>query len=384
MMKSYGHENISWAMAGRSREKLESIRDSLAKQYKVSKLPDILVGDITNPASLDTIASSTDVIVSTAGPFALYGTPLVDAAVQNSTDYLDITGETPWICSMAHKYHAIAKEKGVRIIHCCGYDSVPSDMGAWVVMQKAKELGKRIKSIQSVNVDGKGGVSGGTIASGMNMAADPELRKADISMYSYIPDPTEARGNDTDVWTPQWCQPLNRWLAPFIMQAVNTRVVQRSNYLLDWGKDKFSYSEMIGVKNRLQAWLVSLFTGLGVLVFSQPWLHGLLKKIVPAPGQGPSREQMMSGYYKHIVIGEADDGTVIYGTFADPSRDPGYWGTSRLLLESALCLALEKDALNASSDVLHGGVLTPASALGPVLQKRLEQAGIMCHTVDTI
>eukprot|EP00889_Picochlorum_renovo_P002201 jgi/Picre1/29231/NNA_004623.t1 len=115
---------------------------------------------------------------------------------------------------------------------------------------------------------------------------------------------------------------------------------------------------------------------------SQPWLHGLLKKIVPAPGQGPSRELMMSGYYKHLVVGETEDGEHIFGEFSDSSRDPGYWGTSRLVLEAALCLALNKKELDECPDVLHGGV-TPASALGPVLQKRLEDAGIVCRITES-
>lgn len=384
LMKSYGNQGIRWAMAGRNKEKLEDIRNSLARKYEIDEnsIP-ILVGDIDNPASLDSIASNTDVIISTAGPFAKYGTPLLESVVKNKCDYVDITGETPWICDMAGKYHARAQEDGIRIIHCCGYDSIPSDMGAWVVVEKAKKLGKTLKSVTAVNVKSKGGVSGGTIASGMNIAADPQNRGKDISSYSYIPDKeNQPKGNDSDVWTPVYCtHGGGMWLAPFIMQAVNSRVVQRSNYLLNWGKDQFSYSEHIRVGSRFQAWVASIATGIGILVFSQPWLHFLLKKIVPAPGEGPSRDLMMSGFYEHMIFGETTDGDLITGTFADMHRDPGYWGTSRLLLEAALCLALDKQDLNACPDVLKGGVLTPSSALGPILQKRLENADIACHAL---
>ena len=384
LMQSYANQGIRWAMAGRNKEKLERVRNSLAKKYGIDEdsIP-ILVGDINNPLSLDSIASNTDVIVSTAGPFAKYGTPLLESVVKNKCDYVDITGETPWICDMAQKYHQQAAADGIRIIHCCGYDSIPSDMGAWTVVQKAKELGKTLKSVTSVNVKSKGGVSGGTIASGMNIAADPSNKGKDISSYAYIPDKNnQPRGSDTDVWTPVYCKHGGgMWLAPFIMQAINSRVVQRSNYLLNWGKDGFSYSEHIRVASRFQAWLASVATMAGILIFSQPWLHFLLRKIVPAPGQGPSRELMMSGYYEHMVFGETTDGDIITGTFADKHRDPGYWGTSRLLLEAALCLALDKKDLDACPDVLKGGVLTPASALGPILQKRLENADIACHAL---
>lgn len=384
LMKSYGQENIKWAMAGRNREKLEHVRNDLASKYEIE--PDsipILVGDIDNPSSLDSIASNAQVIVSTAGPFAKYGTPLLDAVVKNKCDYVDITGETPWMCDMAQKYHEHAKQEGIRIIHCCGYDSIPSDMGTWVVVEKAKKLGKTLKSVTSVNVKSKGGVSGGTIASGMNIAADPSNKGKDISRYSYIPDKNnQKKGYDKDIWTPVYYKHGGgMWLAPFIMQAVNSRVVQRSNYLLDWGKEKFSYSEHIRVSSRFQAWMATVATGVGIILLSQPWLHFLLRKIVPAPGEGPSRDLMMSGYYEHIVFGETIDGEIVTGTFADMHRDPGYWGTSRLLLEAALCLALEKQELDACPDVLKGGVLTPASALGPILQNRLENAGIQCRAL---
>ena len=271
----------------------------------------------------------------------------------------------------------------VRVIHCCGYDSIPSDLGAMVVVNKAKEMGKKIQKVTTIVGDSRGGVSGGTIASGMNISADPELRKKDKSMYSYIPDKaTNVPGTDADAWTPRFCKATQQWLAPFVMQAVNTRVVQRSNYLLNWGKEKFSYAEHMGVKSRFQAWAVSAATGMIGIALSQPWLHPLVSKMVPAPGQGPSREKMMTGYYNHTIVGETTDGGVIMGTFSDKHRDPGYWGTSRLLLEAALCLALQKKALDACPDVLKGGVLTPASGLGPVLRERLEKAGIECHCVD--
>lgn len=380
LVKSYGAGSVRWAMAGRNRDKLESLRSELCQQYSADASSiDILVGDAFDKPSLDAIASKTKVLLSTAGPFAISGAPVVDACVANHTHYVDITGEVPFIAAMAKKHHDTCKKHNTRVIHCCGYDSVPSDLGAMAVVRKAREMGKTICKVTTIVGDSRGGVSGGTIASGMNLAADRDLAKSDMGMYSFIP-PNETKGTDADIWSPRYCEATQGWLAPFVMAVVNTRVVQRSNYLLDWGKEKFSYAEHMGVGSRFKAWTVSAATAMIGFIISQPWMHPLVKKMVPKQGEGPSRDTMMNGYYNHMVIGECTDGTVIRGRFSDKTRDPGYWGTSRLLLEAALCLALDMDALNACDEVLKGGVLTPASGLGVVYAERLHKAGIECDT----
>ena len=378
LFKSYGQgNNVRWAMAGRSIDKLESLRTELASKYSAdASSVDILVADAYDRPSLDAIASSTKVLISTAGPFAISGAPVVDACVSNGCDYVDITGEVPFIAAMAAKHHDACKDKGVKVIHCCGYDSVPSDIGTLAIVRRAKELGKSLSHVTTIVGDSKGGVSGGTIASGMNLMADPELRKADMSMYAYIPA-GETKGHARDLWSPQYCNPAQRWLAPFVMAAVNTRVVQRSNYLLNYGKENFTYAEHLGTTSWWMAATVSAATALIGLVIRQPWLHPIVKRMVPKQGEGPSRETMMNGYYNHQLVGVCDDGDIIMGTFSD-RRDPGYWGTSRLLLEAALCLALDRKALDACPEVLKGGVLTPAAGLGVVYMQRLAKAGVVC------
>lgn len=378
------NSSIKWAMAGRSREKLQQVRDLIAERCQVDLLDvPLVVADLSDTASLDEMASDTEVIISTAGPFTRLGTPIVDAAVRNECHYVDITGEAPWVKKMIKEYDSEAESKGIRIIPCCGYDSIPSDLGAMMVVNELKSRGKKVKSVLSIVGDSKGGVSGGTLASAMEIAADSSLEAKSLSPYALIPE-GQTPGSDKDIWGPRYNEPLKKWLAPFVMQVVNSRVVQRSNYLLDWGRQEFSYSEMIAAPGRISAIIIATLTAAFGLAVSQVWLHGILKRVLPSPGEGPSRETMLSGYYKHKIIGESTDGDRVVAIFEDSSRDPGYWGTSRLLLEAGLCLALQQDELEKlDCPVKKGGVLTPASALGPVLLERLRSnAGIDCRIVS--
>lgn len=378
------NSSIRWAMAGRSRQKLEEVRDLIAERCQVdlSDIP-LVVADLSDRASLDEMASGTEVIISTAGPFTRLGTPIVDAAVRNECHYVDITGEAPWVKKMIQKYDSEAESKGLRIIPCCGYDSIPSDLGAMMVVNELKSRGKKVKSVLSIVGDSKGGVSGGTLASAMEISADSSLRADIQSPYALIPE-GQTPGSDKDIWGPRYNKAFKTWLAPFVMQVVNSRVVQRSNYILDWGKQTFSYSEMFAAPGRVSAMIIAIFTAAFGLAVSQVWLHGILKRVLPSPGEGPSRDTMLNGLYKHKIIGESIDGDRVVAIFEDLHRDPGYWGTSRLLLEAGLCLALQKDELEKlDCPVKKGGVLTPASALGPVLLERLRSnAGIDCRIIS--
>ena len=337
--------SIRWAMAGRSRQKLEEVRDLIAERCQVdlSDIP-LVVADLSDRASLDEMASGTEVIISTAGPFTRLGTPIVDAAVRNECHYVDITGEAPWVKKMIQKYDSEAESKGLRIIPCCGYDSIPSDLGAMMVVNELKSRGKKVKSVLSIVGDSKGGVSGGTLASAMEISADSSLRADNQSPYALIPE-GQTPGSDKDIWGPRYNKAFKTWLAPFVMQVVNSRVVQRSNYILDWGKQTFSYSEMFAAPGRVSAMIIAIFTAAFGLAVSQVWLYGILKRVLPSPGEGPSRDTMLNGLYKHKIIGESIDGDRVVAIFEDLHRDPGYWGTSSLLLEAGLCLALQKDEL---------------------------------------
>jgi short subunit dehydrogenase-like uncharacterized protein len=382
---------INWAMAGRSQEKLESIRADLAEKYgaEISEVP-ILLGTLEDQSSLENIASQTDVIISTAGPFAKYGTPIVDAAVSESSHYCDITGEVPWVKSLIDKHHEEATRKNVRIVNCCGYDSIPSDLGALFVVEHFKKtFGALPSRVVTAVAEGKGGVSGGTIATGMyqltqssgSKGKDKGKEEDSSSTYALIPKDAQ-RGTDKDEWWTEFCAPLNKYLAPFIMQVCNTRIVQRSNYLLNWGGEKFSYREGVVASGSTSAKGVAIGTIAIGAIFSRPWLHPLLRKFVPAPGQGPSREAMMTGFYKHRVLAEGKDSVVI-AEVGDKNRDPGYWGTSRMVLEAALCLALQQKELDADPELVHGGVITPAAAMGNKLIDRLKNnAGLTFEVTE--
>lgn len=381
-------KQVSWALAGRSQEKLEAIRAELAKNYgdHIKDTP-ILIGSLDDQASLENIASQTSVIISTAGPFIKHGTPIVEAAISKGADYVDITGEVPWIKQLIKQFHNNATQKGVKIVNCCGYDSIPSDMGALLVVDYMKKHFdvRENTSISVINavVEGKGGISGGTIATGMHLLSEATNSKNTAedttSVYALIPDGAK-RGTDNDLWTAEWCAPLDRWLAPFIMQICNSRIVERSNYLLHWGgPDNFHYREGVAAPNWWAAKAVALGTIAVGAAFSQKWLHPVLNKFLPAPGQGPTREQMLTGKYTHKVVGvsgQGDDKQTVIARFSDPHRDPGYWGTARLVLEAALCLALNKDVLDNDEKVLKGGVITPSAAMGMHLVERLRGAGL--------
>lgn len=392
---------INWAMAGRSQHKLEALRAELASRFgdQLANTP-ILVGSLDEPDSLDSITRQTSVIISTAGPFARVGTPVVAAAVRQETHYVDITGEVPWVHGLIRAYHEEAASKGVRIVNCCGFDSVPSDIGTLLVVEHMRsKWGVLPDRIVSAVVEGQGAVSGGTIATMFYNIANPgqgnkTTRTQATYPYALIPEREGVKpGTDTDYWLQvDPCPELGGWLAPFVMQVCNTRVVHRSNYLLGWGGPALHYREATLRSGWAAAKTLALATAAGLVAFSQSWMHPLFKKFLPAPGQGPTRDQMINGHFKQKVLGigqrkkgtgAADNGEVaVVAEVGDPHRDPGYWSTSRMVLESALCLALEKAELDEDPKVLHGGVLTPASALGFRLVERLRGAGFTLDVHD--
>lgn len=380
--RDYKGGQVKWAMAGRNQEKLEQLREELSQQYGAEfKDTPILVGSIDDAASLDKIAAQASVIIGTAGPFTLYGTPLVEAALRQSCDgYVDITGEVPWVRSLIDAHHEEAAAKGVRIIPCCGYDSIPSDLGASFVVDRIQQLGEHPATVVCTVAEGKGGVSGGTIATGMLLMGtkhkDKAAAAAASSTYALIPKGTQP-GKDRDFWGAKYDQVVGGWLGPAIMQVCNSRVVQRSNYLLGWGGPEFSYLEATSVGGWLAARALSAATiGMG-LAMSTRLMHPLLRRLLPAPGEGPSKETRESGLWKYKVFGTSREGSVVTAEVGDPSRDPGYGSTSRMVLEAALTIALQKADLDADPKLLRGGVLTSASALGHTLVDRLRKAGFV-------
>lgn len=368
-----GESGLRLALAGRNKEKVEAVAGRIGRP----DLP-ILVADSLDRPSLDAMAARAEVVISTVGPFAKYGAELVAACVQNGTDYCDSTGETPFVRAMIDAHHEQAKKTGARIVHCCGFDSIPSDLGTLMVQEAFKERhGRYASEVKMAAGETSGGMSGGTLASLLNIVdevrTNPQLRR--VLGNPYALNPEGVRGPDKrDQSGVRFDKDLNMWTAPFLMAAVNTRIVRRSHALmgLPWG-ESFRYSEVMSTGkgasglSRAVAFTGGISAFVGSVVF--PLTRPLVLKRLPAPGEGPSEESMAKGHFKIRFIGLGDS-MAVRGVVSD-RRDPGYGSTAVMISEAALCLALQGAELRT-----EGGILTPASAMGMALVERLRAAGL--------
>lgn len=369
-------EQLHWAIAGRNRQKLEVVRDA------VGVAVDVLVADSQDQQAVDAIVAQTRVLLSTAGPFALYSDALVDACVRCKTHYVDITGETPWVKTLIDRYHAQAGADGTRIIPCCGFDSVPSDLGTYLVVRHLqRELGtscQRVKAYFQAN----GGVNGGTLASAFNLYDSQEAAQVSHP-FLLNPSPPQTQSEldrNRDPQAPAFDADLNTWVAPFFMGPVNTRIVRRSSALYEeWQEPygtNFAYQEYLKFDEPLAALKATGVTaGLALFatVLQQPQLRSLLQPFLPQPGDGPSEQTMNTGWFSCELVGTAMDGRKVRGLIRDQG-DPGNRATVKFVCESALALALQPDQLPGGQT--RGGILTPATGLGEVLAERLRRAGM--------
>ena len=386
-VKNASGQPLRWALAGRSADKLEAVK---AVCGAGAKHADILVADAQDAAALAQLAQSAHVVLSTAGPFALYGSELVAACVKHGTHYVDITGETPWVHSMITKHHAAAQAGGTRIIPFCGFDSVPSDLGTWLITQamqeKYGEPCERVKACFTVH----GGVNGGTLASAFNfMGSDQAKMLADPFLLSPVnattgKNKTRSAAGHQDPTGPSYDMDFKAWLGPFFMGPINTRVVRRSADLLTPARGKpmgyshdFHYQEYFRFgRGPLAAAAAAAFSaGMAASQFAktlQP-LRALAVKLAPGPGTGPSEGNMNRGSFRCELVGTSASGHGVRGRVTDRG-DPGNRATTKMVCEAALCLALQLDELPGGRS--HGGLLTPASGLGAVLVARLRNAGM--------
>ncbi|MEX0300352.1 MAG: trans-acting enoyl reductase family protein, partial [Kordiimonas sp.] len=372
MMDEYGVDgDVRWAAAARSQGKLDTLKQSLGDDANNLSL---IVADASDENALTDMVAQAKVIISTVGPYALYGEPLVKICAETGTDYCDLSGEAQWVRVMIQKYEAVAKKSGARIIHCCGFDSIPSDLGVHFFQQEAKaQQGTTCNHIKMGVKAIKGGMSGGTVASLLNVVkeatANPTLRKELSNPYSICPEGHAFKARQRNVNFATFDADFQRWLAPFIMAAVNVRVVHRSNALSGnvYGED-FKYDEAMLMKGRLPATIASL--GIGGFMFAAavaPLRWVLEKFIVPKPGEGPSPDAQKKGFYDLRFMGTLANGGTLR-TKVTGDRDPGYGSTAKMLAQTAICLAQDKEHTNQ-----EGGFWTPATALGDTLIKRLEK-----------
>ncbi|MBA3540354.1 MAG: saccharopine dehydrogenase NADP-binding domain-containing protein [Deltaproteobacteria bacterium] len=361
-----------WAIAGRTQSKLEALGLDVP----------ILIGDALDRAAMDRIAARTRVVCTTAGPYAKFGHALVAACADAGTHYCDLTGEVQFMRRSIDANHARAIETGARIVHTCGFDSIPSDLGTYLLQQTmVRKFGHPATSVTALFGESSGGLSGGTVASAMNIAEeagrDRDVRRLLANPYALDPDPTAPRPPAPDERSIKWDSGMKLFTVPFLMAQVNTRVVRRAHALagFPWGPE-FRYREVMSTPGSARglAMAVGVTAGLAgiALAMANPTLRNLLAKRVPQPGEGPSEEKRTHGYWKLRLVGErAVDGSMqrLVYIAGDRSGDPGYGSTAKMLGESALCLA--NDALTSP-----GGVQTPSIAMGDALATRLRAAGL--------
>ncbi|MBD0020625.1 enoyl-ACP reductase [Gordonia pseudamarae] len=378
------------ALAGRSETKLVAVRERIGGA--AAGWP-VIIADADSPASLDAMVARTRVVCTTVGPYLKYGEALVVAAATAGTDYVDLTGEVPFVRFSIDKAHDIAAASGARIVHSCGFDSVPSDLTVWALYRTiaddgAGELTDTTLVLQSV----RGGVSGGTIDSVRviaEQAKDPQVRRLMLNPQALSSGPgsppragMRSEPSDLNIVSARKVDPsLSGTLAPFFMASHNTRIVRRSNTLLDnaYGEN-FHYGETmnvgdIPVVSAVTAGLVGVGTGAFLGAMSLRPTRILLDRILPAPGDGPNKKTRDRGHFTVETFTTSTTGRRYRSRFR-AHGDPGYKATAVMLGESALTLALDRDSLPE-----RHGVLTPAVAMGDALIARLRRAGC---TIDAV
>jgi short subunit dehydrogenase-like uncharacterized protein len=368
------------ALAGRDRVRLEEVRAGLPAGGRGW---DVVVADSTDAASLAALAASTRVLATTVGPYARHGLPVVEACARAGTHYADLTGEVLFVRRAIDRTDAVARDSGARIVHACGYDSIPSDLTTMLLAERAGADGAGgLREVRLV-ASARGGFSGGTIDSLRGQLAavrsDPTARRLVADPFALSPDrdaePATRQPPDAG---PPARTPDGRWTAPFVMAPFNTRIVRRSNALQGWAYGRsMSYGEVMGCgRGPLgAATAASVTAGLaaGLAAMSLPPTRALLDRVLPAPGTGPSEAVRRNGWFRMVVDAQAEDGRR-YRAIASGTGDPGYAATAVMLGETALALALDGDRLPE-----RAGSLTPATALGGVLVERLRRAG---HTYE--
>jgi short subunit dehydrogenase-like uncharacterized protein len=359
----YKGDSLKWAMAGRSKDKLAAVRDAIGAPADIP----LIVADAGDPASLKAMVDQAKSIVSTVGPYQLYGSELVALCVASGTDYLDLCGEPVWMRQMIDAHEASAKSSGARILFSCGFDSVPFELGVFFVQQAAKKtLGAAVNRVKGRVRDMKGGPSGGTVAS---TKATFAAAAKDLSLVALLQNPfvltpgfegpKQPRGNK-----PLLDEDMGVWTAPFVMATINTRNVHRSNLLLDfpYGQD-FVYDEMVitGPGEQGEANARKLVATINA---ERMGGAGRLK-----PGEGPSKEEQENGMYDLLFVAIARDGKQVRAAVKG-DLDPGYASTARMISECAICLLRDTPEVPA-------GIWTPGAAMGDRLIKRLvDHAGL--------
>jgi short subunit dehydrogenase-like uncharacterized protein len=373
---------------------LDDVKRDAVSRCESARNIEIVEASSDDASTLDAMTKRTRVLISTVGPYLLYGEAVVEACVRNNCDYVDLTGETPFVRTTIAKFHDVAVRKAIAIVHCCGFDSVPSDLGALFVQDYVTRqhgaAGHSLARLHGFVAASRGGASGGTIASVANLFASVPSKELKASMRpdSLVPDslPAALRPREQDLRFARYDDVARAYVAPWFMESVNTRVVRRSAAIRD-GRT-YAYTERLLMPNAVLAYAASLVMIVVMLLLALPptrWL--LLKLVLPAPGQGPDRQTVINGFFKLKFVGFTALGPNATGAprriaaSVEGKRDPGYGWTARCITECALALLNRKDCRIGTEG---GGVLTPASAIGSSLFAGLERAGTTFTIVEDI
>ncbi|MEZ5383778.1 MAG: saccharopine dehydrogenase NADP-binding domain-containing protein [Microthrixaceae bacterium] len=377
-LAAHAPEGTSIALAGRSKSRLGEVRDDLGPG--AADWP-LILADADEPDTLVDLAGQARAIATTVGPYAKWGLPLVEACAEAGTHYADLTGEVLFVRDSIDRAHDVAAQSGARIVHSCGFDSVPSDLAVMVAAEEAGTAeGDPFTEATLVVTAANGGVSGGTVDSMRTqvaaMAADPAKRRLGMDPYALTPDrSTEADlGPQSDLGPPRYDRGLGMWVAPFFMAPYNTRIVRRSNALQAhaYGR-RMRYSEVMGFSSPITGPFLAggvsagMLAGLAAMSFGPT--RKLLDRVLPAPGEGPDESARREGYFRIEVHARTAGGRAVVSSMA-AEGDPGYAATAVMLGQSALALALDEDQLPDTA-----GVLTPATGIGRPLVSRLVARG---------
>ena len=377
-LAEHAPEGARIGLAGRSRERLAEVQSELGGAASEWAL---VVADSGDRASLDNLAAGTRAVATTVGPYRRHGLPLVEACAAAETHYADLTGEVLFMRETIERAGDAAAASGARIVHGCGFDSIPSDLGVLLLHEAARADGAGELEDTTLVVTGmKGGASGGTIASLKGqleeIEASEELRRIVEDPYALSPDRAAEPdlGPEPDLRGVEHDDDLDTWLGPFVMASINTRVVRRTNALLDWSYGRrFRYREVMSFGSGPTAPVKAgaLAAGLGALQAGIQFdpTSKLLDRVLPDPGEGPGEEARRKGFFRIDIHTRASTGAR-YRCRVAAQGDPGYAATAVMLGESALCLARDGERLPR-----RAGVLTPATALGTALVDRLRAAG---------
>ncbi|XP_063721091.1 putative trans-acting enoyl reductase Rv2449c [Symsagittifera roscoffensis] len=368
--------NFKWVIAGRNSQKLELLKKELVSKFSFLESLEIFIADSSDSDALDVLTSKCKAVISFAGPYSKYGSKLVESCVKNGTHYADLTGEVFWIAEMIEKFEERAKETKTKLIPSCGFDSIPSDWGAYSIAKLFREtLNEDTKYVEGVLWNAKGGFSGGTVASGFEIASPENIQKHNLVMNDPQALNAKDKRNGLDVSDRDnvtWDSEIQQYLAPFIMGPGNSRIVRRSNVFNNYGPD-FTYNESVK-----SSWLGGKAIAWGLYFanwsLSSPWVRPIAQKVAPKPGEGPKQEDMKNGFAHMKFFGQSSKSGKKAVCNLMIKGDPGYLITARMIVEAGVDLAKETESMDAY------GFRTPASGLSEKCFEALLQNGFEVKT----